>query len=112
MNGNLTLTLSDCKALLGHYEAMAAAAGENDWDRLAERGLQASRLREEIAARRTIAVPSESEQQEIRALVERILFLDGEVRSHANPALESIRKMLSGAVRGRVVHTAYGAHGP
>lgn len=112
MSSNVSLTPDDCKALLKHYEKMAEAARENHWDTLAELEQQSAQLRDEIIGRHTSGMPSEAEQREIAALIERILFLDGEIRSHASPVLESTRKLLSGAVRGRTVHTAYGAHGP
>lgn len=111
MNG-VSLTLDDCKALLECYQAMAMAATDNDWDTLVEHEKRAARLREAAGKRRPVNILNDAEQKEMAELIERILFLDGEVRSHTDPALESLRKMLSGAVRGRAVHAAYGAHGP
>ncbi len=108
----VSLTLDDCKALLECYQAMATAAADNDWDALTEHEKRAARVREAASKRQPVNILNDAEEKEMAALIERILFLDGEVRSHAGPALESIRKMLSGAVRGRTVHAAYGAHGP
>jgi len=109
---NLSLTLQDCKALFECYEKMADAARENDWQTLIRHGEQATRIRETAEKRRPVLVMSAAEQKEIAELIRRIQFLDGEVRSHAMPMLDSTRKLLSGAVRNRAVHSAYGAHGP
>ncbi|MBR0564541.1 flagellar protein FliT [Azoarcus sp. L1K30] len=105
------LTLEASNQLLSAYEAMALAAQQNDWDRLAELGRTAEEIRR--AAQRA-AVPvdqSPVNMEQIAKTVSRILELDQEIRIHAEPALESTRKLLSGAVRDNAVRNAYGNSG-
>lgn len=105
------LTLDASDQLLGVYEAMALAAQQNDWDLLAELGRTAEEIRK-AAQRVVVPVDQSPETKERIALtVRRILELDHEIRIHAEPALESTRKLLSGAVRDNAVRNAYGNPG-
>lgn len=112
MTTQLTLTLDDCQQLLALYEAMAAAANDNQWETLFRLETQATAIRNAASQRPPVVVADAQNAAEMARLIEQILFFDREVRSHALPQLESTRKMLSGSIRNRAVHAAYGAHGP
>ncbi|ANQ85871.1 flagellar protein FliT [Azoarcus olearius] len=103
------LSLENSRRLLAIYQAMADAARANDWDRLGELGRQGDELRRQAAASQ--GTPAPGEEVDLAATIRRILELDGEIRTHAEPAYESTRKLLSGAVQHRNVRNAYGSLG-
>lgn len=101
------LTPESCRELLALYEAMAEAAVRNDWSRLAELEAASSELRKAAAPAGTAGLP-DAAQREMATMIQRMLELDADVRSHAEPFLESTRKLLSGTIRRRNVRDTYG----
>ena len=113
----LTRPLLD--ALLARYEAMADAARANDWDRLSALEREAATLRDtaragaDVAAdAATLATLPAAEAEALRAGIERLLALDAEIRTHTDPFLASVRKLLAGGRQERAVRNAYGALAP
>ncbi|HRP67386.1 MAG TPA: flagellar protein FliT [Thauera sp.] len=113
------LTRPNLDALLTRYGAMAEAARANDWDRLAALEREAAALRDAARlgadAAAHIASPGALPPDEAAALrtsIERILALDAEIRSHTDPFLASVRKLLAGGRQERAVRDAYGALAP
>lgn len=102
------LTPIVARELLVLYQQMNAAAEAGDWDLLA--GFE----REAAAVRRTAEESSQpvalspDDAVALQQLVTEILDLDRAIRLHAEPALESTRKLLSGSVKGRAMRNAYG----
>lgn len=104
------LSPAACSQLLALYEAMAEAARANEWDRLAELEAASAKVRNAaIAAPVDASTIAEDAQRDMAAMIGRMLELDAEIRTHAVPALESTRKLLSGTVRHRNVRQAYGS---
>ncbi len=113
------LTPATLDALLARYEAMADAARANDWDRLSALEREAAELRETARAgadaaadAATLATLPAAEAESLRASIERLLALDAEIRTHADPFLASVRKLLSAGRQERTVRNAYGALAP
>ena len=113
------LTPATLDALLARYEAMAEAARANDWDRLSALEREAAELRETARAgadaaadAATLATLPAAEAESRRAGIERLLALDAEIRTHADPFLASVRKLLSAGRQERTVRNAYGALAP
>lgn len=91
---------------------MVEAATTNDWDRLCELEGQVARLRDRLIVEDPItAAPRLDEATRARkiALIRKLLADDREIRSHAEPWMESVRVLLSGSARQRAVQNAYGA---
>lgn len=112
------LTLPTLAALLDRYEAMAVAARANDWECLSALERDAAALREAARAgadaRATddataLAKLPPADAAKLREGVERLLALDAEIRSHTDPFLSSVRKLLSAGRQERAVRNAYGA---
>ncbi len=110
------LTLPTLAVLLDRYEAMAEAARANDWECLSALEREAAALRE---AARTAGPEDDAaafaklppaEAAELRKGIERLLALDAEIRSHTDPFLSSVRKLLSAGRQERALRDAYGAH--
>lgn len=112
------LNPTEFDALLARYEAMAGAARANAWDELAALEREAAALRETMRAgadaadAEAMAALPEAEARALASRIERILALDAEIRSHADPFLASVRKLLSGNSRERAVRNAYGTLAP
>ena len=113
------LTHSTLDVLLTRYEAMAEAARANDWDRLAALELEAAALRDTARAGADAAAESAAlatlpaaEADALRVGIERLLALDAEIRTHTDPFLASVRKLLAGGRQERAVRNAYGALAP
>ena len=113
----LTRPLLD--ALLARYEAMADAARANDWDRLSALERVAATLRDTARAGAGAAAESAAlatlpaaEADALRGGIERLLALDAEIRTHTDPFLASVRKLLAGGRQERAVRNAYGALAP
>ena len=113
----LTRPLLD--ALLARYEAIADAARANDWDRLSALEREAATLRDTARAGADAAAESAAlatlpaaEAESLRAGIERLLALDAEIRTHTDPFLASVRKLLAGGRQERAVRNAYGALAP
>lgn len=98
------------RTLHDHYSAMADLARAGEWEELAvlEQNARHICVRLEHSS-----MPTHAEDlAEIADLVARTLALDIEIRAHAEPMLESTRKLLSGHVRDQNVRKAYGAFAP
>lgn len=106
------LNCTEAHALLVLYQAMLRTAQDNDWDALDRLQHEAATLRDATQALAPSRPPlSQDEQETLAGLLRQILQLDEQIRAHAEPALESTRKMLAGTVRSRNVHSAYGKTG-
>lgn len=108
MNANISQYESVC--LLS--SRMVAAARANDWDNLCELEHEAATLIEQVkmsdpAAQHEILGDETLRQRKI-ALIHQILANDREIRSHAQPWLESVRVMLAASSRQRAVKNLYG----
>lgn len=119
------LTLPILADLLERYEAMAEAARANDWERLSALEREAAALREAARAgadaqganaagatddAAALAKLPPAEAARLREGIERLLALDAEIRSHTDPFLSSVRKLLSAGRQQRALRDAYGAH--
>lgn len=96
------LTPADLDALLERYEAMALAARANDWETLAALEREAAALRRQVMARNHASAGAagalpESVHAIVARGIERVLELDAEIRSHTDPFLASVRKLLNPA---------------
>lgn len=94
------LTPADLDALLERYEAMAQAARANDWERLAALEREAAALRRQVMERNagTASAPGalpESVRAVVARGIERVLELDAEIRTHTDPFLSSVSRLLS-----------------
>jgi len=98
------------RALHDHYSTMADLARAGEWEELAALEQNARRICAKLEHSGTTA-PAE-DAAEIADLIARTLILDTEIRQHAEPVLESTRKLLSGHVRDQNVRKAYGAFAP
>lgn len=98
------------ESLCEQYIAMAEAAEANEWERLTALEFEARALRKRIQD--TPGGVPEAESERVATVIRRILELDEAVRTHAEPFLESTRKLLAGTVQSNNVRKAYGAFGP
>lgn len=108
MNTNIAQYESVC--LLS--SRMVAAARANDWDNLCALEHEAAALIEQVkrsdpAAQHEILSDETLRRRKI-ALIHQILADDREIRSHAQPWLESVRVMLAASSRQRAVKNMYG----
>lgn len=102
------LTPNSARQLHALYLQMAHAAQDNDWERLAELGLEAVRIREH--ARLSAPLPlTDHQAAELATTIRAIQTLEQEIRLHAEPAFDSVRKLLAGTVKDRTVRNAYGS---
>jgi flagellar protein FliT len=105
--------------ILDHFRHMAAlsakmcqAAQQADWDSLVEQErllVQARRTR--ILSAPEMAGLSEAGQKHVRALIEKMLEDDAEVRRHVTPWLGSTRRYLASLNQGQKMQNAYRALG-
>ncbi|WIM06713.1 MAG: flagellar protein FliT [Candidatus Nitricoxidivorans perseverans] len=96
------------------YEEMSAlsarmveAAQCNDWERLVALEHSVAALRDTLMAEDGASL-SDDEIGLKRALIQRILDDDAEVRRHTEPWMEQVRQFLGGATTRRKVERAYG----
>ena len=96
------------------YEEMSAlsacmveAAQCNDWERLVALERSVAALRDTLMMEDNAAL-SNDEVGLRRALIQRILDDDAEVRRHTEPWMEQVRQFLGGANARRKVERAYG----
>lgn len=90
---------------------MVEAARANDWDSLIDLERAVVSLRETLVKDADDASPDPHETAKKRALIQRILKDDAEVRRHTEPWMEHVRRFLTGDARKRQVDRAYGAGG-
>lgn len=102
------LTLEDARQLLALYQRMTDAAEAADWDALAALEQDAAALRQAAHAQQASAALSAADVAELQTAITEILALDRAIRIHAEPALESTRKLLASSVKGRAMRDAYG----
>ena len=102
------LTPIVARELLTLYQQMNAAAEAGDWDSLAAIEREATAVRRRAEKNPQSMAPSPDDAADLQQLIAEILDLDRAIRLHAEPALESTRKLLSGSVKGRAMRNAYG----
>lgn len=102
------LTLDTARNLLALYRQMQAAAEAGDWDTLGALEREASAVRISAESQSGSAAVSAEDAAGLADIVAAILEVDRSIRLHAEPALESTRKLLSSSVKGRAVRDAYG----
>jgi flagellar protein FliT len=88
---------------------MVEAARANDWDNLIRLEKSVVALRVSLAADDDNSRLTTSEIEAKRALIQRILDDDAEIRRHTEPWMEQVRQFLGGSVRRKQVESAYGA---
>jgi flagellar protein FliT len=88
---------------------MVEAARANDWDNLIrlEKSVVALRLSLTTEDDNGRLTPSELDAK--RALIQRILDDDAEIRRYTEPWMEQVRQFLGGKASGKQVESAYGA---
>lgn len=111
------LNIATMPAQIEIYEQMSAlstrmveAARTNDWDQLIDLEKAVSDLRQVLANEQDIGPQSSQETIKKRALIQRILQDDAEVRRHTEPWMEQVRRFLTGDARKRQVDRAYGSN--
>ena len=92
------------------YLAMLTAAENNEWESLV--GLEREAAETCRLLRETSESQLDDQSTQAEDLIREILALDGEIRTHVQPFLDSTRKLLSGVVRDNNVRKAYGTFGP
>jgi flagellar protein FliT len=88
---------------------MVAAARAGEWDCLIELEHGVTHLRNTLMATADDGSALASDQIRKRALIQRILEDDAEVRRHTEPWMEHVRKYLGDTTRRRDVQNAYAA---
>lgn len=88
---------------------MVEAARANDWELLIDLERSVASLRETLLNEPEGGTIDAFEAEKKRALIQRILKDDAEVRRHTEPWMEQVRHFLSGGERKRHVDKLYGA---
>lgn len=88
---------------------MVEAARANDWDRLIDLERSVASLRDTLAQEAEVGSADPVDMEKKRAMIQRILKDDAEVRRHTEPWMEQVRRFLTGDVKKRQVDRAYGA---
>lgn len=109
-------TMLPMPSQIERYEEMSAlsarmveAAQSNDWEQLVALERSVSALRDMLMAEaEDNALLSPAEADVKRALIQRILDDDAEIRRHTEPWMEHVRQFLGGANTRRKVERAYG----
>ena len=89
---------------------MVAAARENDWDSLIELEQHVATLRQSLMTA-DAGTNTADEIERKRALIQRILDDDAEIRRHTEPWMEHVRQFLGAGAKQTQVERAYGAVG-
>ena len=87
---------------------MVEAARASDWDSLIDLEQAVAGLRETLTQEASNISPNPRELAIKRAMIQRILQDDAEVRRHTEPWMEHVRHFLTGNVRKQQVDRAYG----
>ena len=87
---------------------MVCAAQANDWERLVVLEKSVSALRQVLMAEEDNSAISPQDAEVKRALIQRILDDDAEIRRHTEPWMEHVRQLLGGTARRRQIERAYG----
>jgi flagellar protein FliT len=88
---------------------MVEAARANDWENLIDLEHAVANLRETLTKETGNPSPDPREVEIKRAMIQRILKDDAEVRRHTEPWMEQVRRFLNGDARKRQVDQAYGS---
>lgn len=88
---------------------MVEAARASDWDKLIRLEKSVVALRLSLAADDDNSRLTRDEIEAKRALIQRILDDDAEIRRHTEPWMEQVRQFLGGNSRRKQVESAYGA---
>jgi flagellar protein FliT len=88
---------------------MVEAARANDWENLIQLEKSVVALRRALAADDDNSRLTPGEIEAKRALIQRILDDDAEIRRHTEPWMEQVRQFLGGNARRKQVESAYGA---
>ncbi len=88
---------------------MVAAARENNWQQLVDLERSVAALRDQLMTEDSNNLLSPDEMELKRALIQRILDDDAEVRRHTEPWMEQVKRFLGGNAKRRQVESAYGA---
>jgi len=104
---------------LAHYETMcrltgmmAEAARENDWGLLGTLEQEVAALRNQLQAEDATGIQydlDESQRQQKRELILRMLADDREIRRHTEPWMASVRTLLAGTAVERNLRKTYGS---
>lgn len=87
--------------------AMVSAAQANDWERLCELEAKVARLRDALAAPLRLSAAGAEDTARKIELIHHILDNDAEIRRHTEPWMESVRRFLGGATKGRTMRASY-----
>jgi flagellar protein FliT len=97
------------------YEQMSALSAQmvevaqaNDWERLVVLEKSVSALRQILMAEDDNESLSPSDIELKRALIQRILDDDAEIRRHTEPWMEHVRQFLGGTAKRKQLERAYG----
>lgn len=108
MNANIAQYENVCSL----SSRMVEAARANDWDNLCALESEARALIEQVKLSDPLAQTEIMRDETLRrrkvALIHQILADDREIRSHAQPWLESVRILLAANSRQRAVKSLYG----
>jgi flagellar protein FliT len=88
---------------------MVEAARANDWENLIQLEKSVVALRRSLSMDDDNSRLTSNEVETKRALIQRILDDDAEIRRHTEPWMEQVRQFLSGSARRKQVESAYGA---
>jgi flagellar protein FliT len=109
-------TMSSMPAPIEIYEEMSTlsarmveAARANDWNNLIRLEKSVVALRHSLAADDDNSHLTPLEIEAKRALIQRILDDDAEIRRHTEPWMEQVRQFLGCTARRKQVESAYGA---
>jgi flagellar protein FliT len=101
---------------IGIFEEMSAlsakmveAAQANDWQQLIDLEKSVAILRDTLLDDDDNGKLTPNEVSMKRALIQRILDDDAEIRRHTEPWMEQVRRFLGGSSRRKQVERAYGA---
>lgn len=90
---------------------MVEAAQAGEWDRLIELESGVTELRNLLMSEEGDSPLSAEDVDIKRALIQRILDDDAEVRRHTEPWMEHVRQYLGSSTKRREIERAYGAIG-
>ena len=109
-------TMRDMPSQIELYEEMSTlsarmveAARANEWDQLIALEQRVAALRQTLMTEDPGNAPSAAEIEAKRALIQRILDDDAEVRRHTEPWMEQVRRFLGNSSKRQQVERAYGS---
>lgn len=112
----MRLTMPPMPSQIMIYEEMSAlsarmveAAQSKDWENLIALEKSVAALRQTLSSDEDNSRLSEREIEIKRALIQRILDDDAEIRRHTEPWMEKVRRFLGDSKQRRHVERAYGS---